>query len=327
MNKLILLFITAIITACTTKIEKGDVPKWYLLPPQDNIEKLYGVGVGSKEQAIKIALNNISEKILVTISSDYSQKVTEAKINELSEYESRVNQEITTNTLPIEYNGYHIEKIERNLDNNYLLLSVDRQDLANKYLLDIKNQHKEIENLYNSSKNISAIKKLIALNKTKPLIAEQKLKIKILNSLTKNNNSTDKYIDFYQEIKLKEEESKKKSIIQIIAKASDSRIANALSNSLNKSGFNVKYDSTQSSNNNIILRISTKTLHKEIYGSHVVKINLNLKLIENFGKQIAANNIEISGSSRLNSSAAIDSAIKDLNNKISDNNIFKILGI
>ncbi|MBL6621347.1 MAG: LPP20 family lipoprotein [Rickettsiales bacterium] len=325
MKKILKLTFFILITSCVSKIDNAEIPKWYLSPPKNNIENLYGVGVGSKDQAVKFALNNISEKILVTISSDYSQNISEAKLNNLSEYESRVSQNIDSNTLSIEYSNYEVEKTANISDKTYVLVSVSRQEIANKYISELRNNNKEITSLYKSLQKEIPVRKLIIINKIKPLIHKQKLNIKLLNSLTKDNDFTANYLDFYQEIKEEEIKIKKDALINIISKPSDSRIANALSEALNKSGFNVSYK--EENNNNVILRISTKTIHQEIYGSHMVKINLNLKLIENYGKQIAEKNIELKGSSRLNSSAAIDSAIKDLNKKISESDIFTILGI
>ena len=125
--------------------------------------------------------------------------------------------------------------------------------------------------------NDISIKKLIMFNKIDSLLKEQQVKIKLVKAISENNSIASNYSSFYQKINADKLSVKEKAVIHIISKSSDSRIANALSSALSKLGFNIKYNQQQDQND-VILRLSSKAEHKEIYGNNMVKINVTLKL-------------------------------------------------
>ena len=63
-----ILFFLFLLSSCTPK--EYSLPDWYLTPVNNNAQKLYGIGYGSNlEDATKFALNNMSERLKVEISS------------------------------------------------------------------------------------------------------------------------------------------------------------------------------------------------------------------------------------------------------------------
>ena len=64
------LILLILLTACAT--HNDNLPDWYIKPPANNANYIYGAGYGyDLDNAKKSALNAAAEKLKITISSNF----------------------------------------------------------------------------------------------------------------------------------------------------------------------------------------------------------------------------------------------------------------
>jgi len=326
MKKILLAFL--LLTACVSSQVSG-IPEWYLNPPKNNSDRLYGVGYGGAvDQAAKLALNNISEQILVKISSDYESREQEAKANELSEYEANISRKVRSKTVDIEYSNYETEKSENIAGNIYVLVSVSKDELVDNYLGEIAKTHAEIEALNKSVAGKTVVEKFAIYHAMNEIITINENRIRIVQRVTRDKSKVAEFEKYYKDVLLEEFANRDKLVVKIVAKPSDEKFANAITESLNDLRIvTTDKDLTPKDPNGALLRINTKTTHQKIYAAHIAKIQISIKLMEKFGKQIASNEIEVKGSSSISSTEAVNAAVTELRQRILKEGAFKIFGL
>lgn len=326
MKKIIFLFI--ILNSCIA--QNTSLPDWYVTPINNDKNKLYGVGYGANlDDATKFALNNLAERLKIEVSASFSIDKQEASVNNNAEFSYDVRQQVKTKIDEFEFNNYFVEKTAEYDNQIYVLLSIDRASLRSRYNSKINKAQDEIAIILNSLNKKSVIQKLSLYNElTQPIIANQ-ARINLIRTITQNESEFEDLAQLYLKIKADELENRDSLVIKVAAKPSDQRIADVIAESLNKLKIVTVSNNADTLNNDrvAILKISSETIHQKIYGNFVVKIIVQLKLVENFGKQISANKIEFSASSSLSSNEAVNAALVKLKKYIAKQHIYKILGL
>ena len=326
MKKIILVFLV-FIAACVK--QTNSLPNWYLNPVNNDTYKLYGIGYGANlDDATKSALNNLSERLKIEISSSYESSKQEASINNNSEYAQNVRQKVKAKIAEIEINNYLLEQTAEQDGIFYVSLSVNRAELVEIYKNKILAKQADIKALLDSLADKSAIEKLPIYNQLADLVISNKSKIDLLRIITKNQDELKYLTSLYHDIKVKELQNKDNLIVNIVTKPSDLRVADLISESFNKLNIaTVNNNDTPNNKGVAILRINTETIHQEIYDNYMVKILINFKLVEKFGKQISANKIEVSAASAISSNEAVNAALIELKDKITAEGIYQIIGL
>ncbi len=326
MKKIILVFFIFVV-ACVR--QTNSLPDWYLKPVNNDTYKLYGIGYGANlDDATKSALNNLSERLKIEISSSYESSKQEASINNNSEYAQNIRQKVKAKIAEIEINNYFVEQTTEQDGIFYVSLSVDKSELATIYKKKILARQANIKALLDSLEDKSVIEKLSIYNQLVASVASNENYIDLLRIITKNQNELNYLTNLYQNIKVKELQNKDNLIVNIVAKSSDFRIADLISASFNNLNIaTVNNQDTPNDKRVAILRINTETIHQEIYANYMVKILINFKLVEKFGKQISANKIEVSAASVISSNEAVNAALVELKDKITAAGIYQIIGL
>jgi hypothetical protein len=326
MKKIHAIILLTFLTACSS-IGLSSLPSWYLHPPKNNVAEIYGVGYGvSPDQATKFALNNISERISVTVSSNYEDVKQEARVNDQAIYEQNTLSDIKSQTQEIEFKNYEILK---SLEQNkliYVLLKVAREDVVSSYIAKIEKVDERIDLLTDRLSNKSVIDQLSRLNEAKPIIAQNRFNIEVTKSLNKNA-ALSKYITKYKNLLAKESKLRGAITIKIISKPSDKKVSDLVAKNLNDMHIKVSNNLNPSNKNHIILRVDTQMVQQKVYQSNMVNIDVNFKLMENFGSQIAANKVTLKGSSVVDSVNAVNQAINSLQGKINEQGLFRVIGL
>ena len=306
----------------------SNAPKWYVNALQNDNTYLYGVGYGnSLQDSTKIALNNISEKILVTVSSSFTMNNQESVVNNNSDYESRQQQNIILQVKEIDFTNYQLIKSEQIGQGIYSLVKVKREDLINYYLAKIKKDHVKIKSNTNNLVDFSHIEQFIKINKIKNLINKNEVKLELLEILGANHNILNQYTKYYNFLLDKQTWLKNNIALKIVSPSSEQRIVNVIAKALNDIGIKVIVNTEQAEKSIFLLRITADSRTEYIYNSYITKIIINTKLIKSFGSQIAAGEIIIKGSSVTNKVMAFDAAIVNLQNDIAKFGIFSLVGL
>ena len=165
-------FILFIICACSSTSNK--IPKWVESPQDDNIESIYGVGVGlTFDTAKQSALENIASKFSIQVESNTNNRQT------LHNGRSDVlfQQNINTKVKAVQLTQYKLLKTESLNNLYYVLISISRAEfvsdkknklqlLTDDIALELKNvtSKNKVEQLYRYNKV------LLLIEKAEPLI-------------------------------------------------------------------------------------------------------------------------------------------------------------
>ena len=304
------------------------IPDWYLNPPKNDISYLYGTGYGSSiDQATQIALNNVAEKVSVTVSSSVTSEKQESSSNENSLYESQYEQDVSTSVQEMNFTNYETVKSEQVGMHIYSLVKVSRSEIIENYMKQIKKIDNEISAIIKGMSRVSAIEQFARLHRITDKIRVNEINLKIVETIEKSDAGVRKYYDRYQSLLKLKTQIKNKIVVKVIAKPSDENVAMVLTKSIND--LNIKTSSKLNPKNkaHALLRVVTSTKHDKIYGTYLAKIKVDMKLLENFGDQISSGFIEISGSSAVNSAGAVDAAIANFRKKIQELGLLQVVGL
>ena len=326
MSKIITLLTILFVISCTN-ISKN-LPDWYLKEQNNDAEFLYGVGAASnKEDSIKDALNKISEKILVTISSNYQQQEQESLVENSSLYSSYTNKQISSNSIKIELPNYVVENSEEQEGVIYSKVKISRSELIDIYQGKEEKSFKKINDIENSLTGKTKIYSLLKLQNVKKIILENEQNIKILKSISKDDAILASHIAFYDSQLSKEEKIKSSLNVQINSPLHSERFKSVISTALNNVNIPIIKKLKSGDKDGVILVINSKDKYSKIYNSHIAQIQISIKAIENYGSQIASNNFTIKGQSSIDSTQATINAAHQLQEMIDKKGIFYILGI
>ena len=323
LKKIIVLSFVCIATACYSDMQDNNVPEWYVNPPKNDAAYLYGVGEGYNiDNASKVALKNLSSKLMVTISSKSELTRKENTYDYVEESNQKINEEVPNLT----FNNYVVQKNEYKNGIIYVVVAVDRSQFINDNMKDLNRINARIGNLDVDSKNEHILfrrQNLIEINK---LSKEAEKITRILGSLTSNVN-TDKDIKNYLEHQKELDTVNDKIVFFVKEQQTPEEVLEVLKNEINAN--NIKLINSITTNINqkylTILEVKTYKTTKQIYGTINTKLNIYLSLKDSQNKILASNQIEVSGSSVISEEQAIKSASTNLKNKISQKGIIEYI--
>ena len=106
-------------------------PSWYLNPPLNDGNILYGVGVANtKQEAILNALDDLSSRLMLTIQSN--QEISLKSFRDYREYVSKTTTfNINTKSEKLTFKDYKIEDFYSFQKDIFYLISIKKSDLIN----------------------------------------------------------------------------------------------------------------------------------------------------------------------------------------------------
>jgi hypothetical protein len=116
----------------------AEAPGWFLSPPKDNVH-LFGAGEGATQQeAERHALAEIADRLVVSVTSEYSTKATVTDSEGKGSFETTSKRKIDTKSLPLDFVSYGVIKSEESGGKVYVLVAVDRNEQAKKVEVEVK---------------------------------------------------------------------------------------------------------------------------------------------------------------------------------------------
>ena len=316
-----------ILSACSSSTPESvnSLPSWYITPKQNDAVNLYGNGEGfTVQEAGSSALKNMAAKLMVSISSESTMLLEENK--NFSNEETR--QKISESVAKISFNNYKTTNSAQKGGKVYVEISVNRDD----FILDQKNKleefHKKMADLYSSKEGKSILEQRNILLKVSNISEEAATITRILSSLNVEGINLKKNIELYNIYQNAYENILAK--IEFFVDADDNnskKIGNILRSALNKERIKISKSKNLDNNNMVIIEIKSDAVNNNIYGAFIAKLKIDLALVSNKNKTISSNHIELSGSSRISDSEAINATSEQLSDKIKKDGVLKILGI
>lgn len=318
MLKKFLCFCCVLMLLGCSSFSKRKYPEWYLNQPKDDSEFLYGIGESyDLDSATKMALKNISEKILVTISSESSVYKAETNVAYIEDAEYSVSEK----TEEITFDSYELVKTSSAKNRIFALVKVDKQNLIRSQKKELKKVEGSISSLDKDSRRKSSLERIVALKNMKEIIKQAESKVKIIKSL---QPSFDDQPYFSKYSGYGKEYTRLLNNMVFYVKTSsgfDKKAKDVFKKHLNEN--NIKTSDSFASGA-VILDIYSDITNKNIYDSFVTKAKLYLSLMVG-GRTIKTNVLEIKGSSTINRKEAQNNALKKLDKKIEEDGLFKVL--
>lgn len=301
--------------------QKLDSPSWYITPSQNNSKNLYGVSTGyTLEESTKYALADAASRLMVNISSTSTllREENQVGINE------EMRQQVRQNVEKISFANFKVSKSKKYGQKIFTEVEIERAPFIRDQKEKVNFLKRKIANLDKNSRNKNAIYRRNSLLKICDLNKELELKSRILLGAGENINlrkTLNRIADFQDQ--LERFSDKIEFYFQI---NSPKEIAKIIRTSLNKEQLKVSSKRNSSNENQVVIKVSSTSRNNEIYGSFMAKLEIDFENIAN-GKTVASNSVEVVGSSTIGKKEAYLSALKSLEEKISEDSILKIIGI
>jgi hypothetical protein len=320
------LFCLLLLASCLTPTAH-QLPNWYLTPPANDANYLYGAGSGGNvDDAKKSALSAIAEQLKVTISSSFDLSRRESTVNDNSIYSENSKQKILSKVEQIEFNNFAVKDSASFNKQVYLLVAVDKPRLIEHYESLLGELEQKMANLYTNQQGKFILERKIAFTKIADLALTARNYAYLLDTLEAPNFRLKNHLKTYD--KYANENAILTSQLKIYIKYSpeNKQIATVLRDNLNKAGIKT-IPSTTLDVNLAVLDLTSRKTHQTISEFYYVKINLNLTLRKGDGTSFTSTSHEITGNSAINQRAAFNTAMFNLQNKIAEKGILQYLNI
>jgi len=313
MRYIVLFIVTLFLSACFNgndyEIQEKQFiyPDWYINPPQNNQQKLYGVGSGkTKQDAIFNALDDLSSRLMLTVES--TQEISSKSFRDFREYISKTTtQKINTQTQKLSFQEYKIEDFYAVSNQIYYLISVEKNSLQRTLEDEATTLYNEFNSIDNSFYDI--LSKNIKYKHLLEKFYTNFNKIQILQSL-KNKDDQNKYMDTIKKIEEQVKENNNRISFYITSDTNSKSFEDIFKDSLNTKLYKISI--ANGSTNAYELNLSSNLSRSKSHGIYIIENILNVKIKNNQNNQLFSKTIEIKGASSNNFEDATINLIQKL---------------
>lgn len=285
--------------------DAGPAPEWVLNPPPDTTTAWYGVGEGvDREIARRAALKDVATKLRVSISGRIDSQVTDNNGKVDRQARSRVSEEVQKT----EFRNFSVEQTAQGGKGFYVLVKVDRQAFMGDIRAKLDPLDATIEQSVTSLEKASPLERFIGLRRLLPTLDSATAQAQLLVGAENGGAGVTK-LKRYQAIQQKVDEAPAGLVFQLQAKPQDADIADAVGTFVNENRMRAV---TSPGGGGNVLVVTAVNREDEIYGSKVVKLNVNLNVRDDRGQSLASRDHEVSGTSRYDYKAARQNAVQAL---------------
>jgi len=298
----------------------NDTPSWFVNPKQNDSENIYGIAQGQTlEEATKYALADAASKLMVSVSSDSTLIREENRYDANEEMRQKVRQNIEK----ISFTNFEINQSTKTPNSFFVEVKIDRNSFIQQQKEQFELSERKVANLDKNSANTNALNRRDALLKISALIKELELKGRIIEGAGENIGLQNKLVKLET---FNNELEKTTDKIEFFFDAnSEKQEYDKSYRELNKEKIKVVTSNNPNNQNQVTLKISSKSHSQKIY-DYTTKIEVDFSnLIA--GKVIASNSIEASGNSVIGEKESYKAALKSLEEQIAKNGVLKTIGI
>lgn len=296
-------------------VKVDSYPNWYINPPVNNENYLYGEGLGvTKDEAKQNALHNLSSRLIVKVSSSIQTNTNSYSNGVVGSYNKSIQKDVKTEIEKIQLSNAKTLKTKYVNSEFVTLIQIDKNELYLNYLNNFKQLDTQIIQQYTQNKSKPILEKLITINNLKSKIQKNTTNSAILKALDSSFIPPN-----YSNI-LNEESILKSNPIFITSNTPNKPFANQLSNLLNKNG----YQTNTNKNNEIKIDIKNNIQNSKARGWFITKTTTTLKVFSK-DKLISTNIIDSVGRSSSSKELSLQSSANDFNTKINKLGLEKIL--
>lgn len=306
MQKLFAIFLCFfILSACSSS---GKYPDWYLNPPKNNANFIYGTGEGfDKDEAVYSALSDVAARLKTNISSKTESAFDSDSLGSSSSFAKKINAQ----SAKMAFKNYEIENIIENKKTGTFLaiVKINTQKFINQNKEEIAKNLEIISNLTQSDLQEGLLAKRKKLLKA----AESAILIENLSDILKSVDDSYKSVSNSISLNIYNALNSVNSNLMVEVVCDDELIKSSISRILSKQGIYFKNSA------NVKIVVKTNWIENEISGGKFVKLNMSISSIDSDGKTISTKSILANGNSVVSFDLAKQSVSSKLEKIIDEN--------
>lgn len=309
-----LLFIVIGCSSTTSEQHSTSIPNWYLVPPSDNAESIYGVGEAlSVDQAKKMALRDISGKFSTKVTGYFMQSTSVLDDNIHSRTVNNIESQINN----LELSNYDVIEGAQVGNNYYVLLKMSRAAQAKQIADKVEHYNREAASrMYDSNQD----KLSWWLSQTKWL-SNHSADAELYAAYLKYLNAESAIDKSWQTLSQQLNDIHRSICISIKDSTDQLKVASKLKPALLSGNHNIQIGKRCAYQ----LSSSTKIKNSFVFKKHIALITANLAITKG-GKTITNSTITSNSSSVESSESATQLATSALITKIETQGIWSALG-
>jgi hypothetical protein len=324
--------IGSVFTACSTTKpvaivkESKTLPSWYLNPPNNSSEYLYGVGEGSNLKAAKEnALESMVSQLGVSISSNYESKINVHKhYNEFFTKETAF--EIKSEVAKIRISNYEVMEREQVSYNQIMVLVRSNKAQFTKALVKEVNKNlKSIKTEQGALTSSDPLSRYRFYDKSIKELKDMFSTILVLSTLdiTFDNQP---YSYAVSTMTSKFQALKENMTFSVICDSDSQGFKKELQVGLMNEDKRI-VEKNRNDKDHINIHVHTNTVYANAQGFDIARTVLFVEVKDNNAKVISGNKIDLIGHATQGKKVALNNAVKKLHALIEKEGVLSVLGI
>ena len=301
--------------------QSAKAPEWYLNPPPDTPEALYGLGERrTLELAKSAALSDVAGKLGTQIKSQLT--LTQSRMGDRTR--DAMSEEINAAVANTEITHFELVNSAQGGLGYRVLVKVDKAKMADELQVRIAELQAEINHKFNAVAKYSDLAKLKAGSTIEPQLAELKAKASTLRAISPgmDNGPLLKALAGYE---AKIESARSRLVVMVKHDSSSKIFAQKLEALLSEK--RIKVVSSGGSRGKTVIDLASEVEYFDTLGDMHARLRMVIRSIDDRGKVIATRNEQQSGYSRSSKQAALEQANYKLAEQYTSQGVFTALGI
>lgn len=321
-NAFFALIIAIFISACQSTSTPQTItrlPDWVSVPPKDNSEHYYGIGTGyNLSIANASALNNLTAKLGVTVSSIYQQREQTSN----SQYQKYVDDQIDLSTEKTLISDFKVLKNEVVNGQVYSLIQVKKSQLLDDSQQSLDKENSKATKQLKKHLSTSSLLWYLESNKLLKASYSEAYRYAAIVNLLKPERSINQSIQPWQDLSEQSSALEEKVCIDIVNQdAKSAAFVSILTTHLSAQKINVMQQCGEK------LLVSSKEKKSILYGKHISSVELKVEYQPKPNSTRASKNIHLSGQSVTSEENARKASDYSLINKLNNQDIWQMLEV
>jgi|GEM_PF-3380580 len=313
------LILTGCNAAMPAKVTSNPVQEWYLAPPADTADALYGTGERSNlEQAKKAALAEIAGKLGTAIQAETTLR------NSLSDgkTEESFQETISASVADTEFSGYEVVETAHTGSSYRVLVKVDKQQMAENVRFRLGQQQEQLDQKFSAFEAYSLLRRVQVSEELSDQLDKAQTLALTLRALDPSYDPSP-VAGMVRDRKQWMTESRDSLEVAVIHDKNTGPLATRIESMLNDHDIKVVNGSGKGKTR---ITLTSRTQLFEVLGDYQAKMQVDVKTVDEKGKVLATSDHTIAGYSRTSHAAAVEQANNKLAEEFAASGLLKTVG-
>lgn len=309
-----------LLAGCSTS--KPTVASWYHTPPHNTSAILYGVGEGVDLASAKaMALSQIAYAISTTLESRYDKRDQSIRFNANEQTLQEVEHRITTKSPTLHFNTVYIDKEQWVEGRLYVLVHIERERLYAEEQQRLEERLDAYRRRFEHAASRSSLEQFVQLQRFHDDANALNAHIALLHAIDAHRD-TSQYRRFIQTYEDRYEAHKSALRLQIVADARSQGFQEIIYQNLVKHGITID---KRGADGTIV--VTSKYNKEKLLGYYIEQCYLHVNCRDGDAATVASRDYIFVGKSRIDFSQSHHDCVQQFALKVTNEGIFKSLGL